>query len=142
MYTNAKIRIHPAGIYLLKVNNENSRTKCVICINLTKKDTRVTSLTWRHQETLTSLWSLYCPTPFLSISFLNFGKCCWLGLPAETKEQTSKNYETFNDRCRLHHINQTGPTTTRKETVSNLLSMQSIGFEQTWNFVEIFLLQE
>ena len=45
MYTNAKIRIHPVGIYLLKANNENSRTKCVICIKLTKKDTGTTSLT-------------------------------------------------------------------------------------------------
>ena len=26
MHINAKIRIHPVGIYLLKVNNENSRT--------------------------------------------------------------------------------------------------------------------
>ena len=30
MYTNAKIRTYPVGIYLLKVNNENSRTSCVI----------------------------------------------------------------------------------------------------------------
>ena len=37
MYTNAKIRIYPVGIYLLKVNNENSRTGCVICSKLTKK---------------------------------------------------------------------------------------------------------
>ena len=37
MYTNAKIRIYPVGIYLLKVNNENSRTRCVICSKLTKE---------------------------------------------------------------------------------------------------------
>ena len=37
MYTNAKIKIYPVGIYLLKVNNENSRTRCVICSKLTKK---------------------------------------------------------------------------------------------------------
>ena len=30
-------------------------------------------------------------TPFNSISFLNFGNCCRLGLPAEIKVQTSKN---------------------------------------------------
>ena len=30
MYTNVKIRIYPACIYLLKINNENSRTRCVI----------------------------------------------------------------------------------------------------------------
>ena len=37
MYTNAKIRIYPVGTYLLKVKNENSRTRCVICSNSTKK---------------------------------------------------------------------------------------------------------
>ena len=37
MYTNAKIRIYSVGIYLLKVNNENSRRRCVIYSKL-KKD--------------------------------------------------------------------------------------------------------
>ena len=37
MDTNAKIRIYPAGIYLLKVNNENSRTRCVICSKFKKR---------------------------------------------------------------------------------------------------------
>ena len=45
MYTNAKIRMYPVGIYLLEVNNENSRTRCVICSKLIKKDTGTTSLT-------------------------------------------------------------------------------------------------
>ena len=27
----------PAGIYLLKVNNRNSSTRCEICLKLTKK---------------------------------------------------------------------------------------------------------
>ena len=45
MYTNAKIRIYLAGIDLLKVNNENSRTRRVIYSKLTKKDTGKTSLT-------------------------------------------------------------------------------------------------
>ena len=44
MYTSVKIRIYPAGIHLLKVNNGNSRTKNVICSDLIKRDTRVTSL--------------------------------------------------------------------------------------------------
>ena len=43
MYTNAKIRIHPAAIYLLKVSYENSRTRCGICPKLTKKDNGTTS---------------------------------------------------------------------------------------------------
>ena len=37
MGTNAKIRIYPAGNYLLKFNNENCRARCVICSKLTKK---------------------------------------------------------------------------------------------------------
>ena len=33
----------PAGIYLLKVNNRNTRTRCEICSKLTiNKDTRTT----------------------------------------------------------------------------------------------------
>ena len=36
---------YPMGIYLLKVNNETSRTKYVICSKLTKKDIETTSLT-------------------------------------------------------------------------------------------------
>ena len=44
MYTNTKTRIYPVGIYLLKLNNENFKTRCVICSKL-KKDTRTTSLT-------------------------------------------------------------------------------------------------
>ena len=27
----------PAGIYLLKINNDNSKTRCTICSKLTKK---------------------------------------------------------------------------------------------------------
>ena len=48
MGTNAKIKIYPAGIYLLKVNNENGRTRCVICSKLTKKDAGMTSPTLGH----------------------------------------------------------------------------------------------
>ena len=39
-----KIRIYPAGIYLLKVNNDNSRTRCVICSKLTKKALDLTDM--------------------------------------------------------------------------------------------------
>ena len=63
---------------------------------------------------LLSTWKDF--TPFLSISFLNFGNCCRLGLPAEIKVETSKNYETCKERCKLCHINQTGQTRRRKET--------------------------
>ena len=39
MYTNAKIRIYPVGIYLLKVDNENFRTRYIIGSKLTTKKT-------------------------------------------------------------------------------------------------------
>ena len=42
MYTNVKIKIYPTGIYLPKVNNENSRKKFVICSELTIEDTGTT----------------------------------------------------------------------------------------------------
>ena len=37
MYKNAKIRIYPVGAYLLKVNSESYRKRCVTCSRLTKK---------------------------------------------------------------------------------------------------------
>ena len=56
-YVNASIT--PAGIYLLKVNNRNTRTRCEICSKLTvkipeqrNKDTRTTPMA--------SFWYLYC----------------------------------------------------------------------------------
>ena len=36
--------VYPAGIYLLKVNNRNSRTKCEICSKVNNKDTRTTPI--------------------------------------------------------------------------------------------------
>ena len=41
----------PAGIYLLKVNNRNTRTKCEICSKLTIKT---------PERRLASFWCLYC----------------------------------------------------------------------------------
>ena len=37
MYTNTEIRIYPVEIYMLKVNDENSRTRCVICSKFKKR---------------------------------------------------------------------------------------------------------
>ena len=96
MYTNEKIRIYPAGIQLLKVNNENSGTRCVICSKLTKKDpwnSLIDMKTLRNIDaTLVSLLLTFKRFhTFSQFSFLNFGKCCQLGLPAEIKVQTGKN---------------------------------------------------
>ena len=41
----------PAGIYLLKVNNRNTRTSCEICSKLTIKT---------PERCLASFWCLYC----------------------------------------------------------------------------------
>ena len=104
-----------SGYYLLKVNNENSRTRCEICPKLTLLNMK----TLKTLKLLCCLlWTLKNYTPFLSISLLNFGKCCRLGLSAEIKIQTSKYYETCKDRCKLCHqiVNQTHQTTTWKET--------------------------
>ena len=55
---------HPVGIYLLKINNRNTRTRCEICSKLT-----ITPLV--------SFWCLYCYlwtnfTPCSSVSIVNF----------------------------------------------------------------------
>ena len=47
---------------------------------------------------------------------MNFGICCQLGLPAEIKVQTSKNYEPCKYRYKLCQINQMSQTTTWKES--------------------------
>ena len=43
-----KSNLNPAGIYLLKVNNRNTRTRCEICSKLTIKTPE------------RSFWCLYC----------------------------------------------------------------------------------
>ena len=58
----------PAGNYMFKVNNRNTRTKCEICSKLTIK------VPERHQA---SFWCLYCWlwtyfTPYSSVSTVNF----------------------------------------------------------------------
>ena len=44
MLINAKIRIYPVGIYLLKANNKNFSKMCKL-FKVNKKDTTATSLT-------------------------------------------------------------------------------------------------
>ena len=50
----------PAGIYLLKVNNRNTRTRCEICLKLTikipeRRQTTVSaSSVWRHKLPISS----------------------------------------------------------------------------------------
>ena len=48
---NNDINRTPAGIYLLKVNNRNTRTRCEICSKLTIKT---------PERRLASFWCLYC----------------------------------------------------------------------------------
>ena len=113
MGTSTKIRIYAMAIYLLKVINESHRTRFVICSKLTKKTSEQSN--W-HEDIKKHLHHSDVSIPYFSISFLNFGKCCQMGLTGEIKVQTSKNYETCKERCKLPHINQTGQTMTWKET--------------------------
>ena len=55
------ISIFPVTIYLFKVNNRNITKRHQICLNLTLKNTRMTSLT--------SFWCFYC---LISIYFTTF----------------------------------------------------------------------
>ena len=152
MYTNSKIRIYSVGIYLLKVINENSRCViwCVICSKLTKKKTPE-RLHWH--EDIKKHWNRSgvsiinfekIPQLFLVfISWISGSDCCRLGFPAEIKVQTSKNYETCKDRRKLRHqVNQVKLQHEKKPAL-NLISIQSVGFEQTFmKFIEIFVPQK
>ena len=69
MYTNAKIRIHPAVIYLIKVSNENSRTRCVICPKLTKKDNGTTSHRYRSEYLLLTFKRSHAFSKYLIFEF-------------------------------------------------------------------------
>ena len=70
------------------------------------------------------------------VSFLNFGKYCWLGLAGKImkRTKTDANYAILTKQVKLQH---------EKKPVSNLKCMHSVAFEQTFmKFIEIFVLQE
>ena len=57
--------------------------------------------------------------------------------------QTSKNYETCNDICKLSHINQAVQTATWKETCIEFKKYSECRLEQTFTkFIEIFVPQK
>ena len=104
MQTNAQIRIYRAGIYLFKGSDINSRARCEICLKLTKTSKR----RHQHENIQKHRWrSVFIvnfeqiPYLFLSISFLNLGKCCRLGLPSAIKWQRSKYCETCKGRYKI-----------------------------------------
>ena len=45
-------KIFPAGIYLLKINNRNSKTRCEICFKLTIKTTFINKCSLRHYDAM------------------------------------------------------------------------------------------
>ena len=114
---NVNQRNLPVSTYLLKINNKNSRTRCINCSKLTKK---------RHQRDLTDIGTLRNVDVALVSLLLTlkrfytfsqhftveFGECCRLGLPKEIEVQTSKSYEACKERCKSYHANQTDQTTT------------------------------
>ena len=81
-------------------------------------------------------------TPLLSISLLNLGKCCRLRLPAVSKVQTNRNYETCEHVYKLCNINQTGQSTTWKETRIEFKKYAEGRFRENihkiyWNFCSV-----
>ena len=58
----------PTGIYLLKFNNRNTRTRCKICFKFNKKDTRMTP----GVALVSLLLTLNIFTPRPSVSIVNF----------------------------------------------------------------------
>ena len=137
MYTNTRIRIHLPCIYLLKVNNGNSRTRHVICTKLTKKDTRTT---WH--EDIKKHWHSsgvsiinFEKVPHLYLVFHSWisgnvagwvyqQKLKYIQVKIIKHARTDASYAILTKCVNLQH---------EKKPKWNLLSMQSVGFEQTWN---------
>ena len=108
----AKIRMYPAGIYLLKVNNENSITRCVIGSKLTT----TTKKHWNHHNDMRTLRNIDVAVVSLYL-FLVFH--LWtLGSVISWVYQKSKcgQIKIMKHWCKISHSNQTAQTTTWKET--------------------------
>ena len=62
--TTLKCVLHPAGNYMFKVNNKNSRTRCEICSKLTVKTSSLLTLNIFHIlfyfEQVNAGWAVYC----------------------------------------------------------------------------------
>ena len=83
--------IYPAGIYLLKVNNRNTRTRCEICSKLTIK----------------ILWTYFIPCS--SVSIFNFehviaGWVCPWNCNMAVMFELLKNHTTYciSEKCIIH----------------------------------------
>ena len=143
-----KSEIYPVGIYLLKVNNESSRTRCVIRSKLIKKSSQQPH--WN--EDIKKHWcrSGASIVNFEKIShpFLVFHSWFLKSFAGWVCQQRSKyrqvkimkhartdgNYAILTKCVKLQH---------KKKPIFNLLSMESVGVEQTFmKFIEIFVLQE
>ena len=58
-FTAHEVKQSPAGIYLLKVNNRNSRKRCEICSKLTIKTIELT-IKLTIKTPMASFWRIYC----------------------------------------------------------------------------------
>ena len=74
--------LNPAGIYLLRVNNRNTRTRCEICPKLTIKTQE------QHQ------WTYF--TPYSSVSIVNFEHviATWEAMSAICSKLTKRSPRT------------------------------------------------
>ena len=133
MYTKAKIRIYTAGIYLLKVNNENSRTRCVIWKR--QRNDLIDMRTLRNTDV--PLVSLYLFLVFHSWTsgsgdgWVNQQKLKYRQVKIMKDTRADTNYPVLIKRVKLQH---------KKKPVLNLRSIESVGFQQTFTkFIEIFV---
>ena len=61
---------HPAAIYLVKLNNRNTRTRCEMCSKLTIKTSERRE--WRRSDVfVVNFWTYF--TPCSSVSVVDFG---------------------------------------------------------------------
>ena len=147
MLTNAKIKIHPVGIYLLKVNNKIFRAKCVNCSNLTKKKKKPEQPHWYRDIKKRWRRSGFFNVNFEKIPHLFSAFHCWIwGVLTVWLYQHRSKYRqvkiTKHARTGANHIlTNRIKLQLEKKLVSNLKSMQNVGFEQAFTkFIEIFVL--
>ena len=130
--------IYSAGIYLFKASKINSRTWCEICSELTKTSKRphwhenINNQWWRSDVFIVNFEQI----PHLFLVFLSW---IWENVADWVYRRRSKGRDTniikhAKAGTKLCNINQTGQTTTRKETWSNLKRMQSKALSKyLWN---------
>ena len=92
------IKLYPAGIYLLKVNNRNTRTRCEICSKLIIKYQNNALASFRYLYCW--LWTYFTPCSIVSIVNFEHVFGGWDGfVPEKCVQSQAWNKEVVTDVC-------------------------------------------